>query len=198
MKVRFLALAGAALLPMLSAQAAEIIINFSGAFTSPYEDPRQFSGFAVYDTNQPAHHPTLYPTTYQLKSSYVHVDGLSDAPYSVGYSFINVLNDQGGYSPDQLVITLNAAYTLVLYDFTGTAISSSLPPQFFAYSEARLVGGIGSGIAEVSFTQAAVPEPATWAMMLIGIGLIGGAMRLRSPSRNGVRSSSFNFAERMG
>jgi PEP-CTERM motif len=32
---------------------------------------------------------------------------------------------------------------------------------------------------DLSFTFGAVPEPATWAMMLVGFGLVGGAMRRR-------------------
>ncbi|QGN56117.1 PEPxxWA-CTERM sorting domain-containing protein [Novosphingobium sp. Gsoil 351] len=34
--------------------------------------------------------------------------------------------------------------------------------------------------------SAAVPEPATWAMMLIGFGFIGGAMRSRGKVRRRV------------
>jgi hypothetical protein len=33
-----------------------------------------------------------------------------------------------------------------------------------------------------------VPEPTTWAMMLIGFGLVGGIMRTRKPSQNGRRA----------
>ncbi len=40
---------------------------------------------------------------------------------------------------------------------------------------AASVGTFGSGPASV------VPEPATWAMMIIGFGLVGSAMRRRSP-----------------
>lgn len=34
-------------------------------------------------------------------------------------------------------------------------------------------------LAAISFNVAAVPEPATWAMMLVGFGLVGGALRRR-------------------
>ena len=42
------------------------------------------------------------------------------------------------------------------------------------------------GIDQVTFTpaavNAAVPEPTTWAMMIAGFGLVGGAMRRRKTS----------------
>ncbi len=43
----------------------------------------------------------------------------------------------------------------------------------------------GSGLSEVRFggTISAVPEPATWAMMIGGFGLIGGALRRRAHVR---------------
>lgn len=37
----------------------------------------------------------------------------------------------------------------------------------------------GFGIDNLSYTIGAVPEPATWAMMISGFGMIGGAMRRR-------------------
>jgi hypothetical protein len=47
----------------------------------------------------------------------------------------------------------------------------------------NLTGGVNEGILldAVSITQA-VPEPATWAMMLIGFGAVGFAMRRRKPA----------------
>lgn len=37
-----------------------------------------------------------------------------------------------------------------------------------------------TGLSEVRFAGAAVPEPATWAMMIVGLGLAGAAVRRRS------------------
>ena len=39
----------------------------------------------------------------------------------------------------------------------------------------------------INFSAAAVPEPATWAMMIGGVGLVGGAMRRRTARRTTVR-----------
>lgn len=39
--------------------------------------------------------------------------------------------------------------------------------------------GNGSYGGQLSFTPGAVPEPATWAMMIMGFGLVGSAMRRR-------------------
>jgi len=46
-------------------------------------------------------------------------------------------------------------------------------------------GNAGTGLIEIvdniTFNRAAVPEPGTWAMMLLGFGAIGSAMRRRKP-----------------
>ena len=46
------------------------------------------------------------------------------------------------------------------------------------------------GVDNVSITTASVPEPANWALMIAGFGLVGGAMR----KTNGRRSTSVRFA----
>lgn len=43
-----------------------------------------------------------------------------------------------------------------------------------------------SGTVRVTYGYAAVPEPATWAMLLLGFGLVGSALRTR---RLGLRAS---------
>lgn len=40
----------------------------------------------------------------------------------------------------------------------------------------------GCAIGEVAFRAGAIPEPATWAMMIAGFGLVGGAVRRRTPA----------------
>jgi hypothetical protein len=55
-----------------------------------------------------------------------------------------------------------------------------LPSGTFRMSFANTIGG-NSGFARITFgappITGAVPEPATWAMMIAGFGLVGGAMR---------------------
>lgn len=52
------------------------------------------------------------------------------------------------------------------------------------FSENMSQADVANFQANTSFATGAVPEPATWAMMMVGFGAIGGAMRYR---RKGVR-----------
>lgn len=68
---------------------------------------------------------------------------------------------------------------------TGVYETGFLAPSFFAAGIKILTvvgtsGGNGSYGGSISFTPGAVPEPATWAMMLGGLGLVGGMLRRRS------------------
>jgi hypothetical protein len=47
-------------------------------------------------------------------------------------------------------------------------------------------GGVANYTGNLTFT-AAVPEAATWAMMMLGVGMIGGALRRRKQNVNAVR-----------
>jgi choice-of-anchor C domain-containing protein len=65
----------------------------------------------------------------------------------------------------------NMGWKQFTYNFVGTG-----SPTTLAFNS-QTSGSWGAVLDNVSIS--AVPEPATWAMMLLGIGLIGGAMRSR-------------------
>lgn len=67
----------------------------------------------------------------------------------------------------------------------GSAVTLRLS-QSFGYSVA---GGASYGadrLGSVTLGAAAVPEPATWAMLLVGFGMIGGSMRYRRRSTQAI------------
>ena len=74
-------------------------------------------------------------------------------------------------------LSVKAGNNFILYKLAA-------PTSAGSWSTAGLTNRQGQrqNLSHLTFfgTQSAVPEPATWAMMLVGFGLIGGAMRRRS------------------
>ncbi|MFM2410097.1 MAG: hypothetical protein RL481_925 [Pseudomonadota bacterium] len=72
-----------------------------------------------------------------------------------------------------LVGRINGVYQTLGANFSGPAWATGELQLFYWDSNQ------GDNSGQIAFNIAAVPEPATWAMMIIGFGLIGGAMRAR-------------------
>ncbi|NJC35135.1 hypothetical protein GGR88_002649 [Sphingomonas jejuensis] len=76
-------------------------------------------------------------------------------------------------------VSVKAANNFAVYQLGGSGANSG------SYSSSGLLTNNGRNQADVSHLSfwtarvAAVPEPATWAMMIAGFGLVGGAMRRR-------------------
>ncbi|MBB5686021.1 PEPxxWA-CTERM sorting domain-containing protein [Sphingobium boeckii] len=69
----------------------------------------------------------------------------------------------------------NAQYTLTGFGWERTANVNNVS------ANSAVPGGSTSDYAgQFSFDVAAVPEPATWAMMITGFGFVGGSMRRRA------------------
>ncbi len=80
-----------------------------------------------------------------------------------------------------------------LYDFTATSLNFAVRDGNQAFSQDVQFVATGETIASVSFTNdpavdafevanfsvSAVPEPATWALMLVGFGMVGATARYR-------------------
>lgn len=65
---------------------------------------------------------------------------------------------------------------------SGTAFSSTVASTTWLIGAARVSTDRDDGFKIGAVTAvAAVPEPATWAMMILGFGLVGGALRRRQP-----------------
>lgn len=169
------------LMAAVSAKAAEIIMSFSGTMASEYDpSPRQFNGFFKYDTAQLPIHPLLYPNNYPVLDAYAFVDGFQSFQYSSGYSGIYV---DDTLSNDRIIFRVNGSdLHLYLEDYTGTSIvHGSLPSSLGIFQANVYLSDFRSvGEVKVDFSSTSgVPEPATWATMLLGLGLIGGTMRAR-------------------
>jgi PEP-CTERM motif len=104
-------------------------------------------------------------------------------------------------NPDSVNKALGGSPYIYLYDITtSTAVTSNapfsaitIPKGYGAVTDAltlppgsydeTVIGTLAKGTTDINvgaFAGAAVPEPATWAMMLIGVGMIGGGLRRKS------------------
>lgn len=80
---------------------------------------------------------------------------------------------------------------------TALTFANTQLPGFFGYVFTTAVGGdvsfggdTGQGYRLDTITGTTVPEPASWAMLVIGMGLVGGALRHRSNGIGALRRRS--------
>lgn len=123
--------------------------------------------------------------------------GAGTAGFGVSLGLTNVLFDSVVIlRPDGTgtVNRLNGSTTAITSTISGNTISalvpiSALPSRGFTINHygfnlwPRLNGGPVTNIADFApdnATVRAVPEPATWALLLAGFGIVGGAMRRRT------------------
>jgi len=185
-----------ALTAAVPCSAAEVLVSFNGTLTTVngtgFVVGDQFAGSFVYDTD-------AIPT---FQSS-----GLAffQGPATFNF-FINGI--ERSVLPGRYIIGNDGPTSVFQYQSgdANTTFAISGLPTFADFSTlpsaASITGGTGrfnvlapgftgngNGTASYSAVAlaAAIPEPATWAMTLLGFGLIGGAMRYRRRPKITVR-----------
>lgn len=129
------------------------------------------------------------------------LEGISIWNYNFGEQVFLSTLDRGVRTFTASVSSDNAAFTQVLAGTLSRGTGQPIAAENFGLSgTARFVrldltsnfadplfgSGTPIGLSEVRFQVAAVPEPASWAIMIGGFGVVGGVMR-RSRRRAAVR-----------
>lgn len=197
-----LALSGAAQAAIVAYNFSGFVITTSPVYPSILIGS-PFHGSFAYDSDAPINSIGLGPPAEQRESDVAvlsfsldfgafadsyggvgeNITGVSDSSAPPGVPsydrfFINAFNPPEAAGPA-------IALRLTLVDHTNSAFSSAALPSSLDLSrfdsaiadlddeEGTRVRGMLTSLTRVS----AVPEPATWAMMIAGFGLLGGALR---------------------
>jgi hypothetical protein len=165
MKAYLLAAAAAALTAVTAASPASAAITFT--FTDATLDPGTLTG--SFTTDDAVTTLVSYDITSSAGANGPFTFGAftySPATSSVASSFL----------PTGFTIMSNDLVNLLQLNFADlTASGGTLLPNSFELQAASGIRFVTAG----SVVGAAVPEPATWGMMLLGVGALGMAMRRR-------------------
>lgn len=191
-KILGLALAGASMLIASQAQAAVVVELWGTATFTKTDYQPTMSGMTTLSDLDGVFYAKFQPPSWRpyedssvgmLRTSVLSdtislntVGTTSFSPYSISASF------DVGSTP---------LFTLGSYDLPGSGSISYFAGRAYAGYGTLLSGNItsaymrvydDSNYSEAIFTAtAAVPEPATWALMIVGFGSIGATMRRRRP-----------------
>ena len=115
-----------------------------------------------------------------------NVTGATATPNNVSFSTLELNTsgcgggDSGGAcftaNPSPIALTDNMSWTI---DFTGTGLTFAAPHLKVLFSGGDVGDGHGSLLSK---TVPAIPEPETYAMMLVGFSLLGFVARRRKQS----------------
>ena len=188
-----LALSGAS-----PASAAIIVVDFEDIDGTAEVIPDGYKGiqwggkFLTYDTAMPPFTPNSGSTAAYF--NYVSGDMDKGFVYTQPLKFASSVIFKGAYfsgDTGRVTVEFYQAGKLV----GQNSVLTSAVPRFLqgsseAVDEIRITGGAGNFVLDdVTFDTSVVgvvPEPSTWAMMLGGFGMVGGAVRSARRKRNVV------------
>ena len=130
--------------------------------------------FTLAYTMAQTHAESGADTQFGRDRAYYFLDGFSVPDRSGGEFFQDNRTLEAGASPNPVVTTLTPAFwRLTLIGDTGVTVYQ---PGFGSLNQTDIF----------TFPSGSVPEPATWAMMIVGLGMAGAGLRRRS---NGIRET---------
>lgn len=180
--IRILAVALIAIAP-LDAAAAALPISITGTFDGTF-DGRSFAGSSltfVGTSEEGAPEEVFDEFHYRLASLTVTVDGTEHRVTEAAMFFFAPLSRLAG------IVDPDATKGLVRFDYgAGNRFHTDGQTQPFTTSGGTLLLRAGTNIAVNGPTIAAVPEPESWGLMMLGFAAVGFAQRRRNriPSAN--------------
>lgn len=114
-------------------------------------------------------------TTYKFSAYAVNVCCNSSFTGDNSDPFIVAVKGNGGTT--NIATTMGLGGTGNWTEFTGNFIATSATATLTIFDDNSVASGNDYGLDQISVT--AVPEPASWAMMIAGFGLVGAAARSR-------------------
>ena len=148
--------------------------------------PQASKGGSYPTVNTPSNALVLHPGNSAAQSAYAAYSAAALGKYSYTIDLQSVGRDTGngiGYTPFTTVggvVTLGTRSVLPTYLSTGTLNSTQILTAGQSFGVIiDFNGDYGGDSTALNFGVSAVPEPATWAMMLLGFGMVGFGLRSR-------------------
>jgi len=116
------------------------------------------------------------PNPYNQSILLLQAIGLETTGTAPGTEFL--IRDEAVSYSLVLPLSLTAAYAFNLATLNAGSAPGEATAVFFSYPSAASPDS-DAGYSNLTFGQAGVPEPAPWAMMVLGLGGLGAVMRSR-------------------
>ena len=125
-----------------------------------------------------AFQPIYYDITFDDEATDLFASAYLDNydPSNLSMNWLGDAGSSGNYFPNDpryFDVVVPKGHSLLLVINSATGLSTTSTANYFvnAYSDTEY---------STNFLGAGVPEPGTWALMIIGLGAVGGSMRKRA------------------